>query len=333
MLVPPTLVRRVVIAPLVALVDLAIIVASPLLALAAAVASPLTGGAWRPLRVVAILASWAAAHLAGMLACLTVWLGGGLRRDARAEHAYHEVMATFVSRINRSITRLARVRIRVTDSAEAEEALSDRRRPAIVLSRHSGEGDSMLVLHALLCRYERRPRVVLHEGLALDPLIDVLGRRLHYRFVDPRGGDIEGEIEAMSRGLGGDDAVLIFPEGGNFSAERRARGIERLAKAGHHEEAAWAREMEHVAAPRPGGALAAVDGAPEADVIFVGHSGIPAGASNLWRLLLEPRTVELRMWVVRPDEIPAGEDERIDWLFARWLTLDRWVDERAEEAA
>jgi hypothetical protein len=86
--------------------------------------------------------------------------------------------------------------------------------------------------------------------------------------------------------------------------------------------------MEHVCAPRPGGALAALDGAPDADVIFVGHVGIPAGARNLWRLLLAARTVELRMWVVRTEEIPAARDERIDWLFGWWTTLDRWVDER-----
>jgi 1-acyl-sn-glycerol-3-phosphate acyltransferase len=333
MLVPPKLVRRVVIAPLVVLTELAILVASPLLALVAAVASLLTGGTWRPLRVVAIGVSWTALHLAATLACPGLWVAGGLRRDpARTQRAYHEVLRWFVSGVNRSITRLAGVRVRITGSAEAEEALGSHRRPAIVLSRHAGEGDSMLVLHALLCRYRRQPRVVLHEGLQLDPLLDVLGHRLHYRFVDPRGGDIESEITAMSRGLGGGDAVLIFPEGGNFSNERRARGIERLEEGGHDDEAARAREMEHVAAPRPGGALAAVDGAPEADVIFVGHAGIPAGVRNLWRLLLAERTVELRMWVVRAEEIPPGRDERIDWLFGWWLTLDRWVDERVGEA-
>jgi len=325
MFVPPKIVRRVVVAPVVAIAELAIIAVSPLLALLAAIASPLTGGAWRPLRAVAILATWAALHLAGMLRCLALWLTRGHRDPS----AYHDVLREFVAGINRSITRLARVRVNVCESYAAEEALSSRERPAIVLSRHAGEGDSMLVLHALLCRYKRRPRVVLHDGLRLDPLLDVLGHRLHYRFVDPRGGDIEGEIEAMSRGLRGDDAVLIFPEGGNFSQERRARGIERLRAGGYHEEAAQARRMEHVAAPRPGGALAALDGSPGADVIFVGHSGIPAGASNLWRLLLSERTVELRMWVAHTEEIPGGHDERIDWLFEWWLTLDRWIDERA----
>ena len=60
--------------------------------------------------------------------------------------------------------------------------------------------------------------------------------------MDPRGGDIEREIKVMSHGLGADDAVLIFPEGGNVTAERRKRAIERLLHRGHQREAerAWA---------------------------------------------------------------------------------------------
>ena len=177
-----------------------------------------------------------------------------------------------------------------------------------------------------MCRYGRRPRVVLHEALRLDPLLDVLGDRLGYRFIDPRGGDIEDEIAAMASTLGGDGAVLIFPEGGNFSPERRRRSIERLVRGGHDEEAEKAREMEHVAAPRPGGALAALEAAPGADAIFVGHVGIPAGIANLWRQLLAPRDVALRMWHVSAEDIPADRDEQIDWLFARWSELDEWVD-------
>jgi 1-acyl-sn-glycerol-3-phosphate acyltransferase len=196
-----------------------------------------------------------------------------------------------------------------------------------VLSRHAGEGDSLLVLHALMCRHGRRPRVVLHEALRLDPLIDVLGHRLSYRFIDPRGGDIEVEIAAMARGLDDDGAVLIFPEGGNFSAERRRRSIERLEEGGHHEEASRAREMEHLAAPRPGGALAAIDALSAADIVFVAHVGIPAGVRNLWRLLLAPRAVRLRLWVAGAGEVPAGRNEQIDWLFDWWRTLDRWIDE------
>jgi 1-acyl-sn-glycerol-3-phosphate acyltransferase len=328
--VPPKLVRRVVIAPIVLLVELAIVVASPLLALVAALASPLTGGAWRPLRAVGITVAFLARHLATMLACLALWAasGFGLRAcSPRMQDAHHALLRWFVSGVNRWITRVARVELRVRESDEADELLSSGRRPVIVLSRHAGEGDSLLVLHELLCRHRRRTRVVLHEALQLDPVIDVLGHRLAFRFVDPRGGDTEVEIGAMARGIGADGAVLIFPEGGNFSEQRRRRGIERLEAGGHHEEAAWARGMEHVAAPRPGGALAAIEAAPDAGVVFVAHVGIPAGAGELWRLLRGRQLVELRLWAEQASEIPADRDERIDWLFGCWCRLDRWVGE------
>ena len=288
--VPPTLVRRLVIAPLVIVVEVALIVVSPVLVLVAAIASPLTGGAWRPVRLVAIVVAWAALHLAAMLACLALWVasGFGLRSDtARNRRAHDALLRWFVDGITRSVIRWMRVTVVVEESAAAERALSDHRRPVVVLSRHAGEGDSLLVLHALLCRHARRPRVVLSEALRLDPLLDVLGRRLSFRFIDPRGGDTEVEIAAMARELDDDGAVLIFPEGGNFSAARRVRGIERLEAAGHLEEAAEARAMEHLSAPRPGGALAAIDALPRADVVFVGHAGMPEGLRSIWRLILD----------------------------------------------
>jgi len=336
MFVPPVVVRRLVIAPLVLVAELAIVVLSLPAALVAALVSPLTGGGWRALRVVAITVAFISRHLLTMLGCFALWVasGFGLRGCTPPMlDRNHALMGWFVSGVNRQIKRLARVDVRLCESGVAEHVLSSRLRPVIVLSRHAGEGDSLLVLHELLCRAGRRPRIVLHEGLQLDPVIDVLGHRLSYRFVDPRGGDIEVEIAAMARGLPADGAVLIFPEGGNFSEERRLRGIERLEARGYHEEAAWARGMENVAAPRPGGALAAIEAAPDADVVFVGHVGIPAGIGGLWASLLAPRTVQLRLWAERAEDVPSDREEQIDWLFGSWCRLDRWVGERDLEAA
>ncbi|MBA3328738.1 MAG: 1-acyl-sn-glycerol-3-phosphate acyltransferase [Solirubrobacterales bacterium] len=333
--VPPTLVRRLVVAPLVLLAEAALVVLSPLLGLVAVLLSPLLGG-WRPLRVLAIAVGYAARHLVSTLACLGLWVVGGFGRhaeSARMQRAHYAVLSWFVGGVYRSMTRLSRVDVQVSESAAAGEALTAGRRPVVVLARHAGEGDSLLVLHELLCRHGRRPRVVLHEALRMDPLIDVLGRRLPNRFVDPRGGDTEAEIAAMTRDLDDDGAVLIFPEGGNFSPARRQRSIERLEQAGHDEEAAWAREMRHVSAPRPGGVLAALEAAPHADVVFVGHAGVPTGPRDLWRLLPADQTVQLRLWMVGADEIPADRDERIDWLFGWWRTLDEWVDERQGQDA
>ena len=328
--VPPKILRRLVLAPLVALLDLAVVVLSPVLLIVAALVSPLFGG-WRPLRVVALVIVFAARHLAAMLACLGLWVASGFGLRTQSEtmmRAHYRVLDWFVGGVYRAVLKLARVRVNVTESAAAGKVLSDRSRPVVVLSRHAGEGDTLLVIHELLRLHGRGPRVVMHEALRLDPLIDVMGERLPNRFIDPRGGDTEVEIAAMARELGDQGALVIFPEGANFTEKRRLRGIERLHEAGHAEEAEWARAMQHVSAPRPGGALAAIEASPGADVVIMGHDGFPTGLGEVWRLLPEPQTIELRLWHEPADAIPADPDARIDWLFGWWRTLDEWVAER-----
>jgi 1-acyl-sn-glycerol-3-phosphate acyltransferase len=327
----PLLVRRLVVAPLVLAFEAAVVVASPLLALVAALASPLAIGS-RLLRVVAIAVDYAVRHLACTLACGVLWVAGGFGRDLasrRMRRAHYALVRWYVAGLYRTMTRMTRVAVGATaESAAAERALSERRGPLLVLSRHAGEGDSLLVLHELLVRHRRRPRVVLHEALRLEPLIDILGHRLPNRFVDPRGGDIEAEIAAMARDLGDEDALLIFPEGGNFSPSRRRRAIERLVRRGHREEAEWAAEMRHVAAPRPGGTLAAMEAAPHADVVFIGHVGVPVGLRGLWRAMATGERVEMRLWIEPAAAIPSDDEERIDWLFGWWRTIDAWIGER-----
>jgi 1-acyl-sn-glycerol-3-phosphate acyltransferase len=325
--VPPVWARRLLIAPLVVLGEALVLIASPLLLLVAALVS--RSSAARPLRLALIVLVFVHRHFTALTACLVLWLAA---RSGREDHHY-AVMGWFVSGVYRAVVRLAHVEVEFDDSTAGQAALSDGQRPVVVLSRHAGEGDTLLVLHLLLCLYHRRPRVVMHEALRLDPLIDVLGSRLPNRFVDPRGGDTEREIAAMSSTLGSRDAVVIFPEGGNVSDARRRRAVERLERAGHADEAALARSMAHVAAPRPGGALAAIEARPDADVVILGHVGLPTGFRELWRLLPHRQVVHVRLWAATAAEIPAGREEQIDWLFRGWRTLDQWVGERHQQAS
>jgi 1-acyl-sn-glycerol-3-phosphate acyltransferase len=308
-------VRRALVAPLILGIEFALLVFAPLLAVASAVLSLLFGGR-RPIRLLALVLAWASTHIASVGACV-VLAGGGQR-----EH--YGVMRWFVGTIAQTALRVGRVKVTVFDSERAEAVLASET-PVVVLSIHSGEGDSLLVLDHLLRRHRRRPRIVMHQALAADPLIDMIGTQLPNRFIDPRGGDIEVEIAKMSEGLGARDAVVIFPEGGNFTAERRRRSIERLLHRGHHEQAEQARGMEHVLAPRPGGALAALESAPHADVILMAHHGFPDGFDEVWRQLPGPTRIDVQLWHVPASELPEGNDERIRWLFGWWETLDAWV--------
>src|SRR5688572_2239154 len=132
MRVPPPLVRRGLIAPLVLGTEVALIVLAPFLAAASAALSLLFGGR-RPIRVLALALAWASTHIASVGACVLL---------ARSErHSHYGVMRWFVGTIARTALRVARVRVIMRDSAAAEAVLSARERPVVALSIHSGEGD------------------------------------------------------------------------------------------------------------------------------------------------------------------------------------------------
>ena len=330
MRVPPKLIRRLIVAPLVVVLEAALVLLSPLILVVALVASPFTGGL-RPVRAAMIVLSGTTRHMAALLGLLGLWVASGFGRRMSSEaiqQAHYDLMRWFVSGVYATIVSLARVRVEVVASAEAGAVLSARDKPVVLLSRHAGEGDTLLVLYELLCPHRRRPRIVMHERLRLEPLVDVLGDRLPNRFVDPRGGDTERDIAGMASTLGDEAALVIFPEGRNFSAEHRQRAIDRLHAAGHADQAGAAQAMRHVSAPRPGGALAGLSAAPGADVVVMGHVGFPTGLGEVWRHLPEEQVIEVRLWHEPADSIPADHDAQIEWLFDRWRTLDEWVGER-----
>ena len=125
---------------------------------------------------------------------------------------------------------------------------------------------------------------------------------------------------------------MIFPEGGNFSERRRSRAIARLRGLGHADEAAKAERMHNLMAPRPGGTLAAMAAAPDADVLLVAHEGLEdlSSIADLWRGLPMDDVVEVAWWHVPSDELPRDEpvDDQVDWLFDWWGRLDAWVAEQ-----
>ena len=75
----PFLVRRLLVAPLVLLVEAALVVASPVLALIGIILSPLAAGS-RFVRVVAITIDYCVRHLACTAACGALWVASGFGR-------------------------------------------------------------------------------------------------------------------------------------------------------------------------------------------------------------------------------------------------------------
>ena len=94
-----------------------------------------------------------------------------------------------------------------------------------------------------------------------------------------------------------------------------------------------AEGMIHVLAPRPGGFLAALDAAPDADVVMVAHTGLDhlLTVGDLWRELPMDKRIVMRWWQVPREEIPADRDQRIEWLFGWWEQIDDWVAQNRPE--
>jgi 1-acyl-sn-glycerol-3-phosphate acyltransferase len=323
-------VRRVVVAPLVVLLAALVWVTLPLWLVAAAALSPLLPGRWRALRMLWIFILYLTAEALLLLVLWGFWFASGFGWRIRKpywEGIHSDLVQHTMWVFFREARRVLRLRIETDGpTPDAHPGV-----PILVACRHAGPGDSFTLIHALMHWYAREPRVVLKDTLAWDPVVDVLMNRIPARFVSPsKGGrNFEEQIADLARGLDENDAFVIFPEGGNFTPERRERGIDRLRKLGLERMARRAEQMTHVLAPRPGGLLAALDAAPEADVVLVAHTGLDhmLTVGDVWRELPMDKVIVMRWWQVARDEIPAGRDARIDWLFGWWEQIDQWITE------
>ncbi|MGH3229384.1 MAG: 1-acyl-sn-glycerol-3-phosphate acyltransferase [Streptosporangiaceae bacterium] len=340
-MLPPRLVRRLVLAPMVIVLALGLIVLSPLLfvlALLFGLAGLLRAGRMRNLRLVSFLVVGLTAEIVTLVLLFGLWVvsgfGGRLATEPYQSRHYR-VVRWFLDALYRGAERTYGLRVCVDEPTLTGSELEARlTRPVIVLSRHAGPGDSLLLVHQLLSVYGRRPRVVMKASMQFDPSLDVLGNRLPNVFVQHRqtGESIfTDQIERLARGLGPDDALVIFPEGANWTPGRWRRGIRRLEHAGRGDLARRAAAMPNLLPPRPGGALAAISACPDADVIFVAHAGLDTVVSvgDVWRRFPVDQVIRARWWRVPSDRVPreAGHEEQVQWLFGWWERIDEWITE------
>jgi 1-acyl-sn-glycerol-3-phosphate acyltransferase len=334
---PPRWLRRLLLAPMVLVLALLVTTTLPVWLFLAAAASPLVPGRLRPLRLLWLGSVYLVLDATALTVMFILWLVSGLGWKVRSpafQRAHYLLTGYFL----RVLFWQARWTLRLTiDVVGTDPDTAAPGRPELVLARHAGPGDSFTVIHALVNWYDREPRIVLKDTLQWDPAVDVLLNRLPARFIAPGtapGEPLEQQVGALAVGLDHNDAFVIFPEGGNFTPQRRRRAIERLHSLGLHAMAARAERMRNVLAPRPGGVLAALDAAPDAGVIFVGHTGLDRmlTVGDVWRELPMDKRIIMRFWSVPPEDVPKDRDERIEWLFDWWARIDVWIDENRPSA-
>jgi 1-acyl-sn-glycerol-3-phosphate acyltransferase len=355
-MLPPRVLRRLLFPPLVLVFTIGAIVVSPLLFLIGLIATPSRTGRRRALRLIWFGLSWLVMESLALMACLGLWIAsgfGGRMRSAASMDRHYALVRWFLSTLFNRAVAVFQLRVEVDEPpATPEEQAARLTRPVIVLSRHAGPGDSFLLVHQLLATYGRKPRIVMKAALQFDPSIDVVINRLPHAFVhphrtvpeqrdgspatpsvesagEPSDGPVIHEIRRLAAGLDNSGALVIFPEGGNFTPNRRRRGIRRLEEARRFREADQARRMANLLPPRSGGAFAAIDAAPTADVIFVAHTGLDdlITVGDVWRALPMEQVILAKWWRVPAPEVPRDRDEVVRWLYDWWERIDAWIDE------
>lgn len=193
-------------------------------------------------------------------------------------------------------------------------------RPVIVLSRHAGAFNSYLVWYLITDRLGRNPCTVAKPLPVLTPGLRRVAAGDGVRFI-ARGPDAAlsmlDTLRRMADRATPTDALLLYPEGANFTARRR-----RAALRAHPDAAVPA----HLLPPMPAGARALCRGQPDADVLILAHTGLedllPVGAAGP---AAGTGTVHVAWWRFPAAEVPRGARSFAGWLEDRWRDADAWT--------
>ena len=331
---PPRPLRRLVIAPAVVLGVLAVVVTLPVILIVAAFISRYVPGKWRILRIVWFLFLYLLVEAATLTMMFSLWALSGFGLKIRSPvfvDAHYVLLAWMLRRVVASAKFT--FRLNIIREGDRPRTVGTEPRPVMVLSRHAGPGDSILLMDALANQNRRRPRIVMKEFLQWDPMVDVMLNRVPSAFVPSgkrgRGGVIDA-IAAMATTMGSQDAFVIFPEGANYTEHRARRSIEKLVEMGRPDLAERALELKNTLPPRSKGVMTAIAAAPPGtDLFFVGHAGLETFVTpgDIWRGIPIDTKVAVRVWYHPADRIPPP-DQQENWLFDVWAEIDEWITAR-----
>jgi 1-acyl-sn-glycerol-3-phosphate acyltransferase len=332
--------RRLLIVPLMFVLTAVLVMLLPIAAACQAVtALGVVGGhrpRWRALRVLAFGAVYTAAECLCLVACLLLWLASPVPRwrDEDRWRARHvQVLDRFLATLIRTAELVFAFRLKL-ESPRGETITAHG--PLIVLGRHAGPGASLVLVHVLLRLRERVPMIVLKAQLKLDPALDVLLTRIGCAFIgrtDTPGAGPSDAVARLASRLRPRDALVLFPEGSDWTPTRHRLAIRRLHRKGLNAQATAAASMPHVLPPRPAGTFAALRAAPTAQLAVFMHTGHDdlLDAASVWRAL--PLQRELHMvWWNEPRPEVATEEDCARWLNGVWRGIDDWIGEQAAMA-
>ncbi len=332
---PPAAIRRPITVAVWLVMSAGCLILSPFLLALAALTSAVSRRP-QPLIFTRLVVAYFALELSTLIACGALWLasGGGIWMGTGLfQRLHYRLLRWFVHGFARRWLALLEIDVAADEPTDALRAM-EADRPLLFFSRHAGPGDTILLIDRLLTRFDRLPSIVFKQSVTIDPSVDLIAHRLPHAVLDTADKEeCEARIEEVAAGLGRRGVLLLFPEGGNFTAERRRRAVRKLWRTGRGREAAKADRMSHVLPPRPSGALAALKGNPEADVIFAAHSGLGLAAfpREIWHAAPLKRTFTTHMWLSPADQRPSGDEAQVAWLYSWWKRVDGWIEQQGTE--
>ena len=219
--------------------------------------------------------------------------------------------------------RLYKLRIEVSGT----EALDGN--CALLLSRHSSMGDTVLPLLFFGKHRGEGLRYVLKQELRYLPCLDIGGHRLPNVFVDRSGTDSAKAVQEVSNLIataGDDESVLIYPEGTRFTQKKH----DDLRRKHPHLEDQLNR-YPNLLPLRLGGVLGMLEANPGKDLVFLAHAGFE-GSANIHDLLgggWLNQKVRLHFWRVSYVDIPKENVQ--DFLFNEWDKMQATVVDLLQE--
>jgi 1-acyl-sn-glycerol-3-phosphate acyltransferase len=227
---PPAPIRRPLTITTWLVLSAVYLVLSPLMLGLAAIAAAVMRRP-QPLMLARILVAYFLRELGVLISCGVIWVisGFGLRiRAPRIQALHYRLLDWFVHGLATRALELLDIQVAPGPSADALAAL-ERDQPLLCFSRHAGPGDTVFIIDLLQSRYRRLPSVVFRDALAIDPSVDLIGHRLPHAVLERADRqECVDRIEEVAANLAPRGILVLFPEGGNFTPERRRRALRKL---------------------------------------------------------------------------------------------------------
>lgn len=310
----PVLRRRLVTIPTIVLATLLGTALAPALLPIAFVADLLAAGRLSATRTLLFFVAFLWAETIGLLVALWIWVSTHDADEFAAANI--RLQRGWGMFLFRAALKLFSVRVEATGLEQLEPG-----GPCLFMVRHASTLDTLL---PLVVDPQRAFRYVLKEELLVDPCLDVVGHRLRNCFVR-RGGDrSDREVRRvinLSRDVGDDEAIVIFPEGTRFTPAKRARFI----ASGRADE--LTSQLAWTLSPLRAGAVALGCHADRLDIAIIAHSGIDR-AATLGDLLfggLTRATLRVKLWRTAAEDVPRDEQGFREWLADQWKLVDAFV--------